>query len=89
VKKVVKNKRFLVIFSTKTRYCSLDSLDRGTKVGLKMKHNCYMLRIQVLKKNIWSWWGDIRVRTWNFENYQETQLIKGTLKTFHVGIKLS
>jgi hypothetical protein len=58
-------------------------------VGFKMKYNCYMLRIQVLKKIILSWWGDIRVRTRNIENYQETQLIKGTLKTFHVGIKLS
>jgi hypothetical protein len=54
-----------------------------------MKYNCHMLRIQVLKKIIWSWWGDIRVRTWNFENSQETLLIKGTLKTFHVAIKLS
>jgi hypothetical protein len=62
VKKVVKNQRFYAIFSTKTRYCSLDSLDRGTKVGSKMKYNCYILRIQVLKKNIGSWWGDIRAR---------------------------
>jgi hypothetical protein len=61
VKKVVKNRRFLVIFSTKTRYSSLDSLDRGTKVGFKMKYNCYMLRIQVLKFFIGSWWGDIGV----------------------------
>jgi hypothetical protein len=48
VKKVVKNRRFWVIFSTKTRYCSLDSLARGTKVGFKMKYNCYILQIQVL-----------------------------------------
>jgi hypothetical protein len=48
-----------------------------------------MLRIKVLKKIIWSWWGDMGVRTWNFENYQETQLIKGMLKTFHIAIKLS
>jgi hypothetical protein len=61
VKKVVKNRRFLVIFSSKTRYCSLDSLDRGIKVGFKMKYNCYILQIQVLKKIIGSWWGDIRV----------------------------
>jgi hypothetical protein len=61
VKKVVKNRRFLVIFSTKTRYCSLDSLDRGTKVGFKMKYNCYLLRIQVSKFYIGSWWGDTRV----------------------------
>jgi hypothetical protein len=61
VKNVVKNRRFWVIFSTKTRYCSLDSLDRGTKVEFKMKYNCYMLRIQVLKFCIWSWRGDIRV----------------------------
>ncbi len=65
VKKVVENRRFWVIFSTKTRCCSLDSLDRGTKVGFKMKHNCYMLEIQALKIFIWSWWEDIRVRTWN------------------------
>jgi hypothetical protein len=54
-----------------------------------MKYNFYMIRIQVLKKFIGSWWGDIRARTWNFENSQKTQLIKGMLKTFHVGIKLS
>jgi hypothetical protein len=42
VKKVVKNRRFLVIFSIKTRYCSLDLLDKGTKVGFKMKYNCYI-----------------------------------------------
>jgi hypothetical protein len=29
MKEVVKNRRFLAIFSTKTRYCSLDSQDRG------------------------------------------------------------
>ncbi len=81
VKKVVKNRRFWVIFSTKTRYSSLDSLDRGTKVGFKMKYNCYMLRMQVLKKIIWSWWGDMGVRTLNFEKYQKTQLIKGMLKS--------
>ncbi len=63
VKKVVKNRRFWVIFSNKTRYCSLDSLDRGTKVGFKMKYNCYMLPIEVLKIFIWSWWRDNRVRT--------------------------
>ncbi len=61
VKKVVKKRRFWVIFLTKTRYSSLDSLDRGTKVGFKIKYNCYMLQIQVLKFFIWSWWGDIRV----------------------------
>jgi hypothetical protein len=61
VKKVVKNRRFLVIFSTKTRYCTLGLLDRGIKVGFKMKYNCYILPIQVLKKIIGSWWGDIRV----------------------------
>jgi hypothetical protein len=65
VKKVVKNRRFWVIFSTKTRNCSLDSLDRGTKVGFKMKYNCYILQIEVLKIFIGSWWGDIRVRTWD------------------------
>jgi hypothetical protein len=79
VKKVVKNRRFWVIFSTKTRYSSLDSLDRSIKVGFKMKYNCYMLQIQALKKFIGSWWGDIRVRTWNFENYQKTQLLEETL----------
>ncbi len=65
VKKVMKNRHFLVIFSTKTRYCSLDSLGRGIKVGSKMKYNCYILQIQVLKFFIWFWWGDIRVRRWN------------------------
>jgi hypothetical protein len=65
VKKVVKNRRFWVIFSTKTRYCSLDSLDRGIKVGFKMKYNCYILQIQVLKFFIWFWWEDIRVRSGN------------------------
>ncbi len=79
LKKVVKNRRFWVIFWTKTRYCSLDSLDSGTKVGFKMKYNCYVLEIQALKKFIGSWWGDIRVRTWNFENYQKTQLTEETL----------
>jgi hypothetical protein len=79
VKKVVKNRRFLVIFSTKTRYCSLGSLDRGTKVGFKMKYNCYMLRIKVLKKIIGSWWGDMGVRTWNFAKSQKTQLTEETL----------
>jgi hypothetical protein len=44
-----------------------------------------MLRIEVLKKIIGSWCGDMG----NFENYQKNQLIKGTLKTFHVAIKLS
>jgi hypothetical protein len=65
VKKVVKNRRFLVIFSTKTRYSSLDSIDIGTKLGFKMKYNCYILQIQVLKIFIWSWWGDIGVRSGN------------------------
>jgi hypothetical protein len=65
VKKVVKNRRFWIIFSTKTRYCSLGLLDRGTKVGFKMRYNCYILQIQVLKFFIWFWWGDIRVRSWN------------------------
>jgi hypothetical protein len=75
----VKNRRFLVIFSTKTRYSSLDSLDKGTKVGFKMKYNCYMLRIQALKKFIGSWWGDMVVRTWNFEKSQKIQLAEETL----------
>jgi hypothetical protein len=79
VKKVVKNRRFWVIFSTNTRYSSLDSLARGTKVGLKMKYNCYMLPIQALKKFIWSWWGDMGVRTWNFEKSQKTQSTEETL----------
>jgi hypothetical protein len=64
VKKVVKN-RFWVIFSTKTLYCSLDSLDRGTKVGFKMKYNCFFLQIQVLKFFIWFWWRDMGVRSGN------------------------
>ncbi len=71
VKKVVKNRRLWVIFSTKTRYSSLDSLDRGIQVGFKMKYNCCMIRIQVLKKIIWSWFEEIRVRTWNFKNFQK------------------
>jgi hypothetical protein len=71
----VKNRRFLAIFSTKTRYNFAVVLATSIKVGLKMKYNCYILQIQVLKKIIWSWWRDIRVRTWNFENYQETQLM--------------
>ncbi len=75
VKKVVKNRRFWVIFSTKTRYCSLGSLDRGTKVGFKMKYNCYMLRIQVLKFFIWSWWGDIRVITWDLVKNRNFHLL--------------
>jgi hypothetical protein len=38
VKKVVKNRRFWVIFSTKSRYCSLDSLDQGwAKLALYIK----------------------------------------------------
>jgi hypothetical protein len=48
-----------------------------------------MLQIQVLKKIIGPWWGDMGVRTWKFENFQKTQLIKGMLKTFHIAIKLS
>ncbi len=75
VKKFVKNRRFLVIFSTKTRYCSLNSLHRGTKVGFKMKYNCYTLQIQVLKIFIGSWWGDIRVRTWNLVKNRKFHLL--------------
>jgi hypothetical protein len=75
----VKNRRFWVIFSTKTRYCSLDSLDRGTKVGFKMKYNYYMLQIQAFKNFIGSWWGDIKARTWNFEKSQKIQLTEETL----------
>jgi hypothetical protein len=48
-----------------------------------------MLRIEVLKKIIGPWWGDIRVRTWNAKDSQKPQLIKGMLKTFHIAIKLS
>jgi hypothetical protein len=58
----------------KSTFFGLDSLDRGIKVG---------------KKIIGSLWGDMGVRTWNFENYQKTQLVKGMLKTFHIAIKLS
>ncbi len=75
VKKVVKNRRFWVIFSTKTRYCSLDSLDRGTKVGLKMKYNCYILQIKVLKFFIWFWWGGIRVRSGNLVKNRNFDLL--------------
>jgi hypothetical protein len=79
VKKVVKNRRFWVIFSTKTRYSSLDSLDRGTKVGFKMKYNCYILPIQALKKFIRSWWEDMGIRIWNLEKSHKTQLTEETL----------
>jgi hypothetical protein len=61
VKKVVKKQHFLVIISTKTRYSSLNSLARGTKVGFKLKYNCYMLQIQVLKFFIGNRCCDIRV----------------------------
>jgi hypothetical protein len=55
-----------------------------------MKYNSsYILPIQVLKKIIGSWWGDIKVIIWNFENFQETQLIKNILQTVHVIIKLN
>jgi hypothetical protein len=33
-----------------------------------------MLQIQAFKKFNGSWWGDIRVRTLNFEKFQKTQL---------------
>jgi hypothetical protein len=79
LKKVVKNRRFWAIFSTKTRYCSAVVLPTSIKVGFKMKYNCYMLQIQALKKFIWSWWGDMGVRTLNFEKSQKTQLIEETL----------
>jgi hypothetical protein len=75
VKKVVKNRRFLVIFSTKTRYSSLVSLNRGTKVGLKMNNNCYILQTQVLKKIIGSRYGDIRVRASNIMKILQKSLI--------------
>ncbi len=39
-----------------------------------MKYNCYMLPIQALNKFIGFWWGDMGVRTWNFEKFQKTQL---------------
>ncbi len=71
----MKNRRFWVIFSTKTRYCSLDSLDRGIKVGFKMKYNCYMLQILVLKIFIWSWWGDIRIRSGNLVKNRNFHLL--------------
>jgi hypothetical protein len=54
-----------------------------------MKYNCYILPIQGLKIFIWSWWGDMGVRTWNVDHSQETQMIKGMLKTFFFAIKLS
>jgi hypothetical protein len=38
---------------------------------------------------IWSWWGDIGVRTWNVEDSQKPQLTEEILQTFHVAIKLS
>jgi hypothetical protein len=48
-----------------------------------------MLQIQVLKKFVGSWWGDMGVRTWNVEDSQKTQFIKEMLKTFYFAIKLS
>jgi hypothetical protein len=75
VKKVMKNRRFWIIFSTKTRYNFAVVLARGTKVGFKMKYNCYMLRIQVLKIFIGSWWGDIRVRIWNLVKNRKFHLL--------------
>ncbi len=75
----MKNRRFWVIFSTKTRYSSLDSLDRGTKVGFKMKYNCYILPTQALKKFIRSWWEDMGIRIWNLEKSQKTQLTEEIL----------
>ncbi len=44
-----------------------------------MKYNCYLLPIQTLKKIIGSWWENIGVRTWNFEQSQKTQLTEETL----------
>ncbi len=44
-----------------------------------MKYNCYLLRIEALKKFNWSWWGDMGVRTWNLKKSQKTQLIEETL----------
>ncbi len=38
-----------------------------------------MLQIQALKKFIGSWWGDMGVRTWNFEKSQKIQLAEETL----------
>jgi hypothetical protein len=46
-----------------------------------MKYNCYILRIEVLKKFIGSWWGDIRARTWdlvknrNFHLFDEDRFL--------------
>jgi hypothetical protein len=37
--------------------------------------NCYMLRIQVLKKIVGSWWGDIRVRTWDLVKNRKLHLL--------------
>ncbi len=65
VRKIVKIRRFWVIFSTKTRYSTLGLLARGIKVGFKMKYSYYMLQIQVLKFFIGSWWRDIRVWSGN------------------------
>ncbi len=41
-----------------------------------MKHNYYILQIQVLKKIIGSWWGDMGVKTWNFENLKKNSIDK-------------
>jgi hypothetical protein len=48
-----------------------------------------MLQSHVLIKIIWSWWGDMGIRIWNFGKSQETQLVKEMPKTFHIAIKLS
>jgi hypothetical protein len=38
-----------------------------------------MLPIQALEKFMGSWWGDMGVRTWNFEKSQKTQLTEEIL----------
>jgi hypothetical protein len=40
-----------------------------------MNYNCYMLQIQVLKFFIWSWWGDIRVRSGNLVKNRNFHLL--------------
>jgi hypothetical protein len=76
---LIPNRFFIIKIVIKYEKLLSDSRDRGTKVGFKMKYNCYMLPIQALKKFIGSWWGDMGIRTWNFEKSQKTQLIEETL----------
>ena len=52
---------FLAIFSSTMRHNFAVVKATSIKVGFKMKYNCYILPIQVLKIFIWCRWGDIGV----------------------------